>query len=300
MPNACKGVNMTTTQTTTTQQAKAFDIKTKAINYNVLVEEIFNSTPQELNSMFFMQYPYSLTNKALATVQCHAQGFKFGLLQCCSKWTEQNRTQKKNAQRLWLRMPSTYIKKDKHGQIILNENGEPEKAFYYKFANNWLVYDQTEGQELDMQELNHVFNLEKTLNNLLIKKVDYDHEGGAGGYAIVNKRQLAVNPAWHDVSTVAKVVFHEIAHIVHEHTPEQSREQKELEAELTAMLVAKVFNMDTQNQSAYIKQWISKNVKLLNQDTYKKCLQACELIIKASMADKPVLQYKDNKYISVK
>ena len=143
--------------TTQTQLENAFDIKTKKLNYKLLVQEVLNSSTQELEHMFFAQYPYSITNRVLAATQCHKQGFKFGLLQCVSKWTEQNRTQKANAHKLWLRMPCTYIKRDKYTkQPILNENGDKQYGQCYKFANNWLVYDQTEGQELDTKELNTI------------------------------------------------------------------------------------------------------------------------------------------------
>ena len=111
---------------------------------------------------------------------------------------------------------------------------------------------------------------------------------------------MAVNPAWHNTKTVAKVFFHELAHIVLDHNQEQLTEQKELEAELTAMMIAKIFNLDCKEQAAYIKDWLNGNLTLFNQDTYKKCLQACETIVRASKSDKPIIEYKDNKYQLIK
>lgn len=278
-----------------------FDIKNKTLNYEMLLNEVVNADKHEVNAMFFAQYPYSIMNRVLACSQCHMQGFKFGLLQCGSKWAEQGRTKKANAKKLWLRLPISYKKYDKYTkQPILDENGNQEYGHGYKFANNWLVYEQTEGKELEQKELNAIMDIDKTCKNLLIQKIDFDLDGACGGYAIVSKRQLAVNPAWHDVKDVAKVLFHELAHIVLNHKPEQMTEQKELEAELTAMMIAKIYDLPCKEQASYIKTWIKEKYTMLNKDTYKRCLQACELIVKASKSDKPVIECKNGEYKPVK
>ena len=280
---------------------QAFDIKSKKLNYELLLNEVVNADKHEVNAMFFAQYPYSIMNRVLACAQCHVQGYKFGLLQCVSKWIEQNRTKKVNAHKLWLRLPITYKLYDKYTKKpILNEHGEQEYGRSYKFVNNWLVYDQTDGEELNMDEIHAIFDLNKVCKNLLIEQVDFDLEGACGGYAIVKDRQLAVNPAWHDAKDVAKVLFHELAHIVHNHKPTDNRQQKELEAELTAMLLAKIYDLPCKEQASYIKAWIGENCKMFNQDTYKKCLHACELIVKASKSDKPIIELKNNEYIEIK
>lgn len=278
-----------------------FDIKSKKLNYELLLNAVINANKNEVNAMFHAQHVFSMRNKILACAQCHAQGFNFGLMQCVSKWHEQNRTQKQNASKLWLRLPVSYKLYDKYTKKpILDDDGKQKYRHGFKFANNWLVYDQTDGAELDMQELNTIFDFDNCLNNLLIKKVNFDEEGMAGGYAVVNKRILAVNPAWHDTKAVAKVMFHELAHIVLNHNPEQLSEQKELEAELTAMMIAKIYDLPCNEQASYIKSWIKNNYEMFNQDTYKKCLSACELIVKASKSDKPIIEFKNNEYVEIK
>lgn len=280
---------------------QVFDLKTKKLNYELLLGEVVNADKHEVNSMFFAEYQFSITNRILACAQCHMQGYKFGLLQCISKWTEQNRTKKSDAKKLWLRLPVTYKLYDKYTKKpLLDDNGKEQFGRGYKFANNWLVYDQTEGQELNQNELHAIFDFNLTCKNLLIDIIDYDHDGSCGGYAIVLKRQLAVNPAWHDANDVAKVLFHELAHIVLNHNPKQMTEQKELEAELTAMMIAKIYDLPCKEQASYIKNWIKENYKMFNQDTYKKCLQACELIVKASKSDKPVIELVDGEYKPIK
>lgn len=281
--------------------AQVFDMKTKKLNYELMFNEVITADKHEVNSMFFAEYQFSVTNRILACVQCHAQGYKFGLLQCMSKWIEQGRTKKADAKKLWLRLPVTYKLYDKYTKKpLLDDNGKQKYGMSYKFVNNWLVYSQTDGEELNMDDIHAIFDLNKACKNLLIEQIEYDLDGSCGGYAIVSKRQLAVNPAWHDVKDVAKVLFHELAHIVHNHKPTDNKQQKELEAELTAMLLAKIYDLPCKEQASYIKAWISENYKMFNKDTYKKCLHACELIVKASKSDKPVIECVNGEYKEVK
>lgn len=278
-------------------QVQVFDIKSKKLNYELMLNEVVNADKHEVNAMFFAQYPFSIMNRVLACSQCHAQGYKFGLLQCMSKWTEQGRTKKANASKLWLRLPIIYKLYDKlTKEPLLDKDGKQKYSMTYKFVNNWLVYDQTEGQELSMDDIHAIFDINLTCKNLLIDLIDFDYKGSCGGYSIVSKRQLAVNPAWHDVKDVAKVLFHELAHIVLNHKPEQMTEQKELEAELTAMMLAKIFDLPCQEQASYIKNWIEEKYSMLNKDTYEKCLKACELIVRASKSDKPIIELKNGEY----
>ena len=72
------------------------------------------------------------------------------------------------------------------------ETGEDRYITRFVFKNNWFLLSDTEGEEIQAQQI-HGWDSETALNNLEIQKAGFDMmNGNVQGYAV--NRSIAINP----------------------------------------------------------------------------------------------------------
>ena len=277
--------------TATTKTKKFFTINGSKTNLDEgvikdMLNDCLNMENAQFASMLTGNYTYSVLNLLLCRMQLKFQGYNMGVIKCLSKWTAENRYKKQGAVKLWMRLPVVH-KVYKDGKVELDADGKEKTYKTFKFANNWLAYDQTIGANDDtienkLAKIN--IDVKKLAKNLGITLIDYDYSAqNCGGYAIVDEKKLAINPAWADSYEMASVLFHEIGHIVCKHKGTDNTQIKEIEAEGVALIMGKLLGIGNESSAAaYIQNWSRKNSKLITDKVASHILSAVNEIVKAN------------------
>ena len=193
--------------------------------------------------------------------------------------------------------------KDEYGNQLYNDDGTEkmetvsENVSGLAFKKTY-VFDvsQTEGKpipepvkelsgDIDADKMDAIF---KALRKVTGIKIEYeDIRGAAKGYYNPVDKRIAVKTGMSDAQ-VLKTVFHETAHcLLHDPdkkivTVKSPRNEKEIQAESTAFIVAEHFGIDTSEYSfPYIATWT--NGKTLEQ--LQKVLQEIQTAAKTIIAE---------------
>lgn len=259
----------------------------KTINYNELLKEVLTKEGS-ISECYSNFHNFSLLNSLLAMIQMKHMGLPITPIACGSKWRELGRTIKDH-RKIELCMPVFFTVKDANGKEVLDDNGQPKKRMYYKYAQNWYCLAQTEGETFNLDDLNNKykkeFSFKKMLNKLCIIIKDFDMtDGNCQGYATVIDNRIAINPmAEHGAMTV----IHEVAHtLLHKRSHELSTEVKELEAECTAYIVGKMLNVsekELEHSRGYIQNWFKGNV--IPQESAERIIKTADKIYKAGLIE---------------
>lgn len=208
---------------------------------------------------------YSVNNSMLIMMQYPSASIVTG----ASKWkTEFNRTIKKGSKAIKILIPHPYKREiEIDGEMV-------EKDFVYFTLGNVFDIEQTEteGEEFPTlcKELDGDSEEVKKLVDVLSKVSNYpifywNLQEGKKGFFSLSDSKIVIKKGMSDVQTF-KTLAHEIAHSrLHSNDEFKSRQQKEIEAESIAYVVANHFNIDTSEYSfSYIANWSKeKNSKEL-------------------------------------
>jgi len=132
----------------------------------------------------------------------------------------------------------------------------------YTPINTVFFYSDTEGEPLQLEPLPEDWSLQRALEVLDIKQVEYQlADGNTQGYS--QKREFALNPV---AAHPMKTLFHELGHIVLGHTSDEQiaeysshRGIKEFQAEAVAYLLAHELDLtdwDASESRAYVRGWL--------------------------------------------
>ena len=228
---------------------------------------------------------YSLNNTLLIAMQKPDAS----LVAAFGKWKSLGRNVKKGEKGIVILAPVSYktpVEKkvpeiDEFGNKVYNDDGtektvtksEMVKQLSFKKVH---VFDvsQTEGKELPtlIDELQGEFDEErkeaifKGVQKAVGIDIDYDNiRSGAKGYYSITENRIVINKEMSDIQTL-KTLFHEAAHsILHNpalnlSTSTVSRNEKEVQAESTAFIIASRYGIDTSDYSfPYIASWAEKH-----------------------------------------
>lgn len=181
----------------------------------------------------------------------------------------------------------TYEIKDKEGNPVLDENGEPKtkKIEYVTFSiGNTFDISQTYGKELNLQGKELIgeglnkpefFKAMQEIANVNEIKVQ-PIKGGAKGYFDLESNEIVVKEGMSDLQTT-KTVVHETAHAVvfsdEELAKTLDRSEHEIVAESVAYVVCKRFGLDTSEYSFdYVNGWARSN-----DETIEKCIETISI-----------------------
>jgi len=253
----------------------------KEINYVELLNEAITKEGKLLEA-YRAFYTYSLGNRILAMSQCIAKGIKISPLGTFSQWNQKERYVKRGSKAICLCMPVTksYTKVNKDTK---DEETVKYQSFIYK--NNWFTLSQTEGKEINFDEVEISWHKGKALNELSIKEVPFETlNGNCQGYA-THENTIAINPL---AQLPFKTLFHELAHIVLGHTDKDALADNEdltkniieVEAEATALLCLESLGMDgSEYCRGYIQSWLKDDK--LSEKLAQRIISAADKILKA-------------------
>jgi len=174
---------------------------------------------------------YSVGNQMLALFQCHGREIEPGPIGTYRHWQSVGRYVRKGEKAIELCMPVTCKRRQK---AELSTADEPAEAFtFFVFKRNWFVLSQTDGAEYVPEPVPD-WDVTRALQELNISRVPFNMmNGNAQGFATVARREVAVSPV---AELPHKTLFHELAHVLLEHTEDTSHDAKEVEAESVALL----------------------------------------------------------------
>lgn len=282
---------------------------------NAAIERVNKGIIEYLNSDSFKDYlrvmskfhNYSLNNQMLIFLQRPTAE----LCASYSTWQSQNRQVKKGEKGLKIIIPVKFnywqvktdskgqvlYKKDKNGQIIRNEAGEPEPeveksgqtGLTYKIGSTFDISqtEQIEGKpELNFSMCSElqgsVKNLDKYINALKltapcsIEFIDNDKNLTCYGYFDHNSNEIKVMSNLSELQTL-KTLIHEIAHSMLHNSEEVeklkkkgielSKQDKEVQAEAVAFIVSDHLGLDTSEYSfPYIASWQGKAIEITKEN----------------------------------
>ena len=195
-------------------------------------------------------YHYSIRNQILIAIQGGSIALGF------DRWTKLNRHVKRGEKaKIEILMPimKTYKEKD---------NGELDEKCVGFIGRKVFDITQTDGEPLQYQNnsaevIDYQFNvLAPKLAESLSIKIDNEITGSARGYYNRLKKEIMVSSMSNNSDKI-KTMMHELGHyLLHESAEEvQDHPAREVEAELTSLLVCSVLGVEFAESSLYIKAY---------------------------------------------
>jgi antirestriction protein ArdC len=239
-------------------------------DYEKIVHEALTE-PGKLSTAYSAFWNYSLGNQILAMWQLgHAEPINTFV-----KWKDLGRHVKKGSKALELLMPIT---------VKAKEGDEDDKKTIFLPKRHWFALSQTDGAEYVPPPIPD-FDIAKAERELEISIEPFHHsDGNCQGYAITDKRIIAINPVAYDAF---KTTAHEIGHVllhpstISADTQKLTRDIKEVEAELTAYLVCSSLGK-TDNlhfSRGYIQNWITDGT--VEKVRFSSVFSAADRILRA-------------------
>lgn len=224
---------------------------------------------------------YSINNSMLIMMQYPSASMVTG----ASKWkNEFNRIIKKGSKAIKILIPHPYKREiEIDGEMV-------EKDFVYFTLGNVFDIEQTEGDELPtlckelVGDSEEVKNLVEVLSEVSNYPIYYwNLQEGKKGFFSLSDSKIVIKKGMSDIQTF-KTLAHEIAHSrLHNQDDFKSRQQKEIEAESIAYVVANHFGIDTSEYSfSYVANWgrekDSKELKGILSNIQKEAKVIIELM----------------------
>jgi antirestriction protein ArdC len=251
----------------------------------LLVEAV--NQPGKILAAYTAFHNYSIGNALLALFQCLRRDLIPGPLNTFKGWQELGRFVKKGETALTLCMPVTAKKKRTNPET---KKEEEHVLTYFVYRPFWFTLSQTGGAKPYTLQ-NPGFDLEAALSGLEVRRVDFDMlDGNVQGFA--NEKAIAISPI---AQLPFKTTFHELAHIVLNHTAEQStlvdgestpRSLREVEAEATALICLEALGLEGSAYCrGYIQHWMQGKREIPTQSAHK-IFAAATAILKAGQTQK--------------
>ena len=229
------------------------------VQFKKLLEEAVTK-PGTLMKAYSLFWNYSLGNQILALFQANRRGIPLGPIASFNRWKELGRHVKRGERAIELCMPIT-MKRTVKEQGEDGKDIENEIAFKrFVFRRNWFMLAQTDGAPY-LPPAIPAWDRARALQTLNVQEVPFEMmNGNCQGYA--KGRQIAINPL---AAMPAKTTFHELGHVVLEHTTEAvhdsetlPRSLREAEAEAVALLCLESLGMDgSEYARGYIQSWLA-------------------------------------------
>ncbi|HMI53380.1 MAG TPA: ArdC-like ssDNA-binding domain-containing protein [Candidatus Saccharimonadales bacterium] len=244
--------------------------------------------PGKIMSAYAAFHNYSIGNALLALSQCLQRNLTPGPLNTYKGWQELGRYVKKDERALTLCMPVSSLRK----RINPKTKQEDEYGLtYFVYRPFWFALCQTEGDKPYALETPG-FDLEVAISGLGIGRIEFDMlDGNTQGFA--KERTIGISPI---AQLPLKTTFHELAHVVLNHTAERStivdeeftpRSLREVEAEATALICLEALGLEgSEYCRGYIQHWLQGGKEIPTQSA-QKILAAATTILKAGRTVAP-------------
>src|SRR5438093_10035301 len=253
------------------------------IQFRQLLEEAVTK-PGTLMRAYALFWNYSLGNQILALIQANQRGIPLGPIASFNRWKELGRHVKRGEKAIELCMPIT-MKRTVKEESTDGADVETEVTFKrFVFRRNWFMLSQTDGAEYQMPAI-PAWDRARALQTLNVEQIPFEMmNGNCQGYA--KGRQIAINPV---AQHPAKTTFHELAHVVLDHTSEAVHDSdtlphslREAEAESVALLCLESLGMDgAEYCRGYIQSWLAGAT--IPERSAQRIFAAADKILKAGI-----------------
>jgi antirestriction protein ArdC len=254
------------------------------IQFRQLLEEAVTK-PGTLMQAYSLFWNYSLGNQILALIQANHRGIPLGPIASFNRWKELGRHVKRGEKAIELCMPvackRTITEQSSDGNDV--ETQVTFKRFVFK--RNWFMLAQTDGKAYEPAAVPS-WERARALSTLGVEEIPFEMmNGNCQGYA--TGRQIAINPL---AQMPAKTTFHELAHVMLEHTSEAvhdsealPRDLREVEAECVALLCLESLGMPgTEYCRGYIQSWLQGEA--IPERSAQRIFSTADKILKAGIA----------------
>lgn len=261
----------------------------------VLVDAV--NKPGVLSLAYQRFWNYSVGNQLLAMFECRLRNITPCPIHTFKGWQELGRYVKKGEKAITLCMPVQVKQKRQQKEAEATNSGDsaevpqtdqhnPKKSVGTKtifvFKPRWFVLSQTEGADYIPTELPE-WSESRALSALNIERVEFTHpNGNCQGFARL--RQVAVSPI---AALPHKTLFHEMAHVILEHTAEGALDDhdrtpvniREVEAESVALICCESLSLAGAAECrGYIQHWL--NGQTIPDRSAQRIFKAADTILK--------------------
>lgn len=261
------------------------------MDYKAIVEKLEQGVKDVWQSDSFRSYlntmskfhDYSYNNVLLIMAQKPNASLVAGF----KKWKGMNRNVKKGEKAIYILAPSM-----KKMTVEDKETGIRHEKNCIVWFRPVTVFDisQTEGEDLPSIQVNELHGdvneyetIMEQLKSMATVPVEYEDIKGAKGYCSAEK--IALNKGMSELQTV-KTMIHELAHNLLGHIESHAtRDEKEVQAEGTAYVVAQAIGLDTSEYSfGYVAGWASEQDENVLKSTLQSIQKTAQKIIKGLTA----------------
>jgi len=247
------------------------------------------SRPGQILEAYSLFHGYSLGNQLAAMFQCRVRGLAPGPIATLQRWNELKRHVRAGEKAIVLCMPvSVRVREDAQIRGPAPEGGAPRLKTIFVWKPRWFVLSQTDGEPLAETAQIPSWDEARALGTLSVQRVPFDlTDGNVQGYA--HGRSVAVSPI---AALPAKTLFHELGHVLLNHTSERGADQPDLpktlteaEAEAVALLCLEALHLSgTEYARGYIQSWYGAG-NPLPEHSAQRIFKAADRILRAGRSD---------------
>ncbi len=247
------------------------------------------SRPGQILEAYSLFHGYSLGNQLAAMFQCRVRGLAPGPIATLQRWNELKRHVRVGEKAIVLCMPvSVRVKEDERIRHPVPEGGAPRMKTIFVWKPRWFVLAQTDGEPLADSAQIPSWDEARALETLGVQRVPFDlTDGNVQGYA--QGRSVAVSPI---AALPAKTLFHELGHVLLNHTAERGADQPDLpktlseaEAEAVALLCLEALHLPgAEYTRGYIQSWYGAG-NPLPEHSAQRIFKAADTILRAGRSD---------------
>ena len=247
------------------------------------------SRPGQILEAYSLFHGYSLGNQLAAMFQCRVRGLAPGPIATLQRWNELKRHVRAGEKAIVLCMPvSVRVKEDERIRHPVPEGGAPRMKTIFVWKPRWFVLAQTDGEPLADSAQISSWDEARALETLGVQRVPFDlTDGNVQGYA--HGRSVAVSPI---AALPAKTLFHELGHVLLNHTAERGADQPDLpktlteaEAEAVALLCLEALHLPgAEYTRGYIQSWYGAG-NPLPEHSAQRIFKAADTILRAGRYD---------------
>ena len=252
-----------------------------------LLEQAVNR-PGLILAAYSRFHGYSLGNQLAAIFQCLVRDIPPGPIATLQRWNELGRRVKAGEKALVLCMPVSVRAKDDNPRRFGPTEDRPRLKTIFIWKPRWFVLAQTDGAPLaDTVEI-PTWNAEAALEALQVHRVPFAHtNGNVQGYA--EGRTVSVSPL---AELPAKTLFHELGHVLLNHTGDRGADRPDLpktlteaEAEAVALLCLEALGLPGADYArGYIQSWYGTG-QPLPEHSAQRIFKAADTILRAGRGD---------------
>lgn len=247
------------------------------------------SRPGQILEAYSLFHGYSLGNQLAAMFQCRERRLAPGPIATLQRWNELKRRVRAGEKAIVLCMPvSVRVKDDERSRGPVPEGDAPRLKTIFVWKPRWFVLAQTDGEPLTNAVEIPSWDETRALETLAVQRIPFDlPDGNVQGFA--HGRSVAVSPI---AALPAKTLFHELGHVLLNHTAERGDDRPDLpktlteaEAEAVALLCLEALHLPgAEYARGYIQSWYGAG-NPLPEHSAQRIFKAADTILRAGRSE---------------